>query len=131
MEWAAAPNRCLQQRLHQREVFSGDVVSVDHLKNQYGLVVGAEGVARLRRIVALGRLCRPRYVKGGALALRPRQRHSAGGADRGHELGMVRLANRFVSCNGWSAHVVVHGSVVRKGVVGRVGTDGGQAQRES
>jgi hypothetical protein len=53
--------------------------------------------------------------ESGALALRPRQRRSAGGADRGHELGMVRLANRFVSCNGWSAHVVVPGSVVRKG----------------
>lgn len=34
-------------------VFSGDVVSADHLKNQYGLVVGEEGVSRVRRIVAL------------------------------------------------------------------------------
>lgn len=34
-------------------VFSGDVVSADHLKNQYGLVVGAEGVERVRRIIAL------------------------------------------------------------------------------
>ena len=34
-------------------VFSGDVVSADHLKNQYGLVVGEEGVRRVRRIVAL------------------------------------------------------------------------------
>ena len=25
-------------------VFSGDIVSADHLKNQYGLVVGEEGV---------------------------------------------------------------------------------------
>lgn len=34
-------------------VFSGDLVSADHLKNQYGLVVGEEGVRRVRRIVAL------------------------------------------------------------------------------
>lgn len=34
-------------------VFSGDHVSADHLKNQYGLVVGEEGVRRVRRIVAL------------------------------------------------------------------------------
>lgn len=34
-------------------VFSGDIVSADHLKNQYGLVVGEEGVKRVRRIVAL------------------------------------------------------------------------------
>ncbi len=34
-------------------VFSGDVVSADHLKNQYGLVVGEEGVKRVRRMVAL------------------------------------------------------------------------------
>jgi energy-coupling factor transporter ATP-binding protein EcfA2 len=34
-------------------VFSGDIVSADHLKNQYGLVVGAEGVRLVRRIVAL------------------------------------------------------------------------------
>ena len=32
-------------------VFSGDIVSADHLKNQYGLVVGEEGVQRVRRIV--------------------------------------------------------------------------------
>ena len=34
-------------------VFSGDIVSPDHLRNQYGLVVGEEGVKRVRRIVAL------------------------------------------------------------------------------
>ena len=34
-------------------VFSGDVVTNDHLKNQYGMVVGEEGVRRVRRIVAL------------------------------------------------------------------------------
>ncbi len=34
-------------------VFSGDIVSPDHLKNQYGLVVGEEGVKRVHRIVAL------------------------------------------------------------------------------
>ncbi|SEP42488.1 Wobble nucleotide-excising tRNase [Nitrosovibrio sp. Nv6] len=34
-------------------VFSGDIVSADHLKNQYGLVLGEEGVGRLKRIVAL------------------------------------------------------------------------------
>ena len=31
-------------------VFSGDVVSREHLKNQYGMVVGEEGVRRVRRI---------------------------------------------------------------------------------
>jgi wobble nucleotide-excising tRNase len=34
-------------------VFSGDVVSADHLKNQYGLVVGDEGVRLVGRIVEL------------------------------------------------------------------------------
>ena len=34
-------------------VFSGDVVTNDHLKNQYGMVVGEEGVRRVRRIVVL------------------------------------------------------------------------------
>ena len=34
-------------------VFSGDIVSPDHLKNQYGLVVGEEGVRLVRRIVEL------------------------------------------------------------------------------
>ena len=34
-------------------VFSGDIVSTDHLKNQYGMVVGEEGVRRVRRIVEL------------------------------------------------------------------------------
>ena len=34
-------------------VFSGDQVSADHLKNQYGLVVGEEGVRRVRRIVEI------------------------------------------------------------------------------
>lgn len=34
-------------------VFSGDQVSADHLKNQYGLVVGEEGVQRVRRIVEI------------------------------------------------------------------------------
>lgn len=34
-------------------VYSGDVVSAEHLKNQYGLVVGEEGVGRVRRIVEL------------------------------------------------------------------------------
>lgn len=34
-------------------VYSGDVVSAEHLKNQYGLVVGEEGVQRVRRIVEL------------------------------------------------------------------------------
>ena len=34
-------------------VFSGDVVTNEHLKKQYGLVVGEEGVRRVRRIVAL------------------------------------------------------------------------------
>ena len=34
-------------------VYSGDVVSTEHLKNQYGLVVGEEGVSRVRRIVEL------------------------------------------------------------------------------
>ncbi len=34
-------------------VFSGDIVSPDHLKNQYGLVVGEEGVRLVRQIVAL------------------------------------------------------------------------------
>lgn len=34
-------------------VFSGDIVSADHLKNQYGLVVGEEGVRRVQRLVEL------------------------------------------------------------------------------
>lgn len=34
-------------------VYSGDIVSAEHLKNQYGLVVGEEGVSRVRRIVEL------------------------------------------------------------------------------
>lgn len=34
-------------------VFSGDVVTNDHLKKQYGMVVGEEGVRRVRRIVEL------------------------------------------------------------------------------
>ena len=34
-------------------VFSGDIVSADHLRRQYGLVVGEEGVRRVRRIVEL------------------------------------------------------------------------------
>ena len=34
-------------------VFSGDVVTHDHLKNQYGMVVGEEGVRRVRRIAEL------------------------------------------------------------------------------
>ena len=34
-------------------VFSGDVVTNDHLKNQYGMVVGEEGVRRVRRIIVL------------------------------------------------------------------------------
>ena len=34
-------------------VFSGDQVSAEHLKNQYGLVVGEEGVRRIRRIVEI------------------------------------------------------------------------------
>ena len=39
-------------------VFSGDVISSEHLKNQYGLVVGEEGVRRVRRIVELDGLNR-------------------------------------------------------------------------
>lgn len=34
-------------------VYSGDIVSAEHLKNQYGLVVGEKGVSRVRRIVEL------------------------------------------------------------------------------
>ena len=34
-------------------VFSGDVVTNEHLKNQYGMVVGEEGLRRVRRIVEL------------------------------------------------------------------------------
>ena len=34
-------------------VFSGDVVTIEHLKKQYGMVVGEEGVRRVRRIVEL------------------------------------------------------------------------------
>ena len=34
-------------------VFSGDVVTNEHMKNQYGMVVGEEGVRRVRRIVEL------------------------------------------------------------------------------
>ena len=34
-------------------VFSGDVVTNEHLKKQYGMVVGEEGVHRVRRIVEL------------------------------------------------------------------------------
>ena len=34
-------------------VFSGDIVTNEHLKNQYGMVVGEEGVRRVRRIVEL------------------------------------------------------------------------------
>ena len=34
-------------------VFSGDVVTNEHLKKQYGMVVGEEGVRRVRRIVGL------------------------------------------------------------------------------
>ncbi len=34
-------------------VFSGDIVSADHLKNQYGLVIGTEGVQRVRRLIEL------------------------------------------------------------------------------
>lgn len=36
-------------------MFSGDIVSADHLKNQYGLVIGTEGVQRIRRLVELDR----------------------------------------------------------------------------
>lgn len=35
------------------KVYSGDIVSAEHLKNQYGLLVGEEGVNRVRRIVEL------------------------------------------------------------------------------
>ena len=34
-------------------MFSGDVVTNEHLKNQYGMVVGEKGVRRVRRIVEL------------------------------------------------------------------------------
>lgn len=34
-------------------VFSGDVVTHEHMKNQYGMVVGEEGVRRVRRVVDL------------------------------------------------------------------------------
>ena len=34
-------------------VFSDDVVTNEHLKNQYGMIVGVEGVRRVRRIVEL------------------------------------------------------------------------------
>lgn len=34
-------------------IFSGDIVSADHLKNQYGLVIGEEGIRRIRRMVEL------------------------------------------------------------------------------
>ena len=34
-------------------VFSGDAVTSDHLKNQYGPVIGEEGVRRVGRIVEL------------------------------------------------------------------------------
>lgn len=34
-------------------VFSGDIVTNEHLKKQYGMVVGEEGVRRVRRIVEL------------------------------------------------------------------------------
>jgi len=34
-------------------VFSGDIVTIDHMRSQYGLVVGAEGVTRVRRLVEL------------------------------------------------------------------------------
>lgn len=34
-------------------VYSGDIVSSEHMKNQYGLVVGEEGVSRVRRLVEL------------------------------------------------------------------------------
>ena len=34
-------------------VFSGDVVTNEHMKKQYGMVVGEEGVRRMRRIVEL------------------------------------------------------------------------------
>lgn len=36
-----------------QNVFSGDMVTNDHLKNQYGMVVGEEGVRRVRRILEL------------------------------------------------------------------------------
>ena len=36
-----------------KNIFSGDVVNKEHLKNQYGMVVGEEGVRRVRRIVEL------------------------------------------------------------------------------
>ena len=36
-----------------KNIFSGDVVNKEHLKNQYGMVVGEEGVRRVRRIVKL------------------------------------------------------------------------------
>lgn len=39
-------------------VFSGDMVTNDHLKNQYGMVVGEEGVRHIRRIVELDRQSR-------------------------------------------------------------------------
>jgi len=52
MEWTKASHRHLRQRFNEN-VFSGDVVSADHLKNQYGLVVGEDGVRRVRKIVAL------------------------------------------------------------------------------
>ena len=36
-----------------QNVFSGDVITNEHLRNQYGMVVGEEGVRHVRRIVEL------------------------------------------------------------------------------
>ncbi len=45
-------------------VFSGDVVTHEHMKNQYGMVVGEEGVRRVRRIVELDNENRENNIQG-------------------------------------------------------------------
>lgn len=54
-EWAGARPKIAvyDSAFINDNVFSGDIVSADHLKAQYGLVVGEEGVKRVRRIVEL------------------------------------------------------------------------------
>ena len=44
-----------------QNVFSGDVLTNEHLKNQYGMVVGEEGVRRVRPMAFIFGKCLSEY----------------------------------------------------------------------
>jgi wobble nucleotide-excising tRNase len=50
--WTGAPPRIavFDQTFINENIYSGDIVSLDHLKRQYGLVVGADGVALIGQL---------------------------------------------------------------------------------